>query len=65
MRRDIIYSEIRKLTEKLDERKAEELAESILTNKVFTIEKKLKVDLKNNLSFGRERNNYYSYRIII
>jgi CO dehydrogenase/acetyl-CoA synthase gamma subunit (corrinoid Fe-S protein) len=38
---------IEKLTEKLDEKKAEELAESILTNKVFTIEKKLKVDLKN------------------
>jgi hypothetical protein len=40
---------VEKLTEKLycDEKKAEELAESILTNKVFTIEKKIKVDLKN------------------
>jgi len=38
---------IEKLTEFCDEKKAEKLAESILTNKVFTVEKKLRVDLKN------------------
>lgn len=39
---------VEKLTEKLkcDEKKAEELAESILTNKVFTVEKKIKVNIK-------------------
>ena len=39
---------IEKITEELkcDEAKAEKLAESILTNKVFTLEKKLKANLK-------------------
>jgi hypothetical protein len=40
---------IEKLTEKLecDEKKAEDIAESILTNKVYTVEKKIKVNIKN------------------
>jgi malonyl CoA-acyl carrier protein transacylase len=39
---------VEKLTEKLrcDEKKAEDIAESILTNKVFTVEKKIKVNIK-------------------
>ena len=39
---------VEKLTEKLrcDEKKAEDIAESILTNKVFTVEKKLKANIK-------------------
>lgn len=39
---------IEKLTEKLhcDEKKAEDIAESILTNKVFTLEKKIKANIK-------------------
>lgn len=39
---------IEKITEELkcDETKAEKLAESILTNKVFTLEPKLKVNIK-------------------
>ena len=39
---------VEKLTEKLhcDEKKAEELAESILTNKVYTLEKKIKANIK-------------------
>lgn len=41
---------VEKLTEKLrcDEKKAEDIAESILTNKVYTVEKKLKVNIKKN-----------------
>ena len=40
---------IEKLTEKLecDEKKAEDIAESILTNKVYTVEKKIKFNIKN------------------
>jgi hypothetical protein len=39
---------IEKLTEKLrcDEKKAEDIAESILTNKVYTLEKKIKANIK-------------------
>ena len=39
---------VEKITEKLkcDEKKAEELAESIFSNKVFTVEKKLKANIK-------------------
>jgi hypothetical protein len=39
---------VEKLTEKLrcDEKKAEDIAESILTNKVFTVEKKIKANIK-------------------
>ena len=39
---------VEKLTEKLkcDEKKAEDIAESILTNKVFTVEKKVKANIK-------------------
>lgn len=39
---------IEKLTEKLkcDEKKAEDIAESILTNKVYTVEKKIKAQIK-------------------
>ena len=39
---------VEKLTEKLrcDEKKAEDIAESILTNKVYTVEKKIKVNIK-------------------
>ena len=39
---------IEKLTEKLkcDEKKAEDIAESILNNKVFTLEKKIKANIK-------------------
>lgn len=42
---------IEKITEELkcDEAKAEKLAESILTNKVFTLEKKLKTNLKKKV----------------
>ena len=41
---------VEKLTEKLkcDEKKAEDIAESILTNKVYTVQKKLKVNIKKN-----------------
>jgi hypothetical protein len=39
---------IEKLTEKLrcDEKKAEDIAESILSNKVYTLEKKIKANIK-------------------
>jgi hypothetical protein len=39
---------VEKLTEKLrcDEKKAEDIAESILTNKVYTVEKKIKANIK-------------------
>lgn len=39
---------VEKLTEKLrcDEKKAEDIAESLLTNKVYTLEKKIKVNIK-------------------
>jgi hypothetical protein len=39
---------VEKITEELkcDETKAEKLAESILTNKVFTLEKKIKANIK-------------------
>lgn len=39
---------VEKLTEKLrcDEKKAEDIAESILTNKVYTVEKKVKANIK-------------------
>lgn len=39
---------VEKITEELrcDETKAEKLAESILTNKVFTVEKKIKANIK-------------------
>lgn len=39
---------VEKLTEKLrcDEKKAEDIAESILTNKVFTLKKKIKANIK-------------------
>jgi hypothetical protein len=39
---------IEKITEKLrcDEKKAEELAESIFSNKVFTVERKIKANIK-------------------
>jgi hypothetical protein len=39
---------VEKLTEKLrcDEKKAEDIAESILSNKVFTLEKKIKANIK-------------------
>lgn len=39
---------VEKLTEKLrcDEKKAEDIAESLLSNKVYTLEKKIKVNIK-------------------
>ena len=39
---------VEKLTEKLkcDEKKAEDIAESLLTNKVYSVEKKIKVNIK-------------------
>lgn len=41
---------VEKLTEKLkcDEKKAEDIAESLLKNKVYNVEKKIKVNIKKN-----------------